>query len=65
MKIESPTALLLTPQQVADLLALPLGTLASWRCRGTGPRFIRLGRCVRYRPSDVEAWLNAAEQASR
>jgi hypothetical protein len=35
---------------------------SSWqkaRLTGQGPPFIRLGRLVRYRAFDVEAWLNA------
>lgn len=27
--------------------------------RGEGPRFVRLGRSVRYRPEDIEAWIEA------
>jgi predicted DNA-binding transcriptional regulator AlpA len=29
------------------------------RLAGTGPRFIRVGRLIRYRRSDVDAWLTA------
>jgi predicted DNA-binding transcriptional regulator AlpA len=32
--------------------------LAQWRYLGKGPKFIKLGRSVRYRASDVDAWLN-------
>jgi predicted DNA-binding transcriptional regulator AlpA len=35
---------------------------SSWqkaRLTGDGPPFIRLGRLVRYRQSDVEGWLSA------
>ncbi|MCD2263266.1 hypothetical protein K3888_11210 [Dietzia aurantiaca] len=31
--------------------------LAQWRYRGQGPRFIKEGRWVRYRRSDVDAWI--------
>lgn len=27
--------------------------------RGEGPRFVRIGRSVHYRPEDVEAWLES------
>jgi len=44
-------------------LALRLGvsrsTLQSWRYTGRGPRFIKLGRMVRYRNADVDAYLAA------
>ena len=44
-------------------LAMRLGvsrsTLQSWRYAGRGPRFIKLGRLVRYRNTDVDAFLQA------
>lgn len=52
----SPDDLLL-PATVAVLLALTTKTLEQWRWRGIGPRFLKLGRLVRYRRSDVDAWL--------
>jgi len=45
------------PEGVSDFLKVPEGTLANWRYQGKGPRFIKVGRHVRYRRSDVEAWL--------
>ena len=42
---------------------MPLATLQSWRASRTGPRGYRIGRHVRYRREDVEAWL--AERADR
>jgi predicted DNA-binding transcriptional regulator AlpA len=32
-------------------------TATKWRARAEGPRFIKVGRLIRYRRSDVEAWL--------
>jgi len=34
-------------------------TLATWRCRGRGPRFVKLGGGVLYRPEDIEAFISA------
>lgn len=54
---------LMSPAQLAEYLAVPVTSLYQWRVHGVGPRGIRVGRHVRYRRSDVEAWLNAqAEQ---
>ena len=50
---------LLTPQVVADALGVPLQTLYTWRVKQAGPRGIKVGRHLRYRRSDVEAWLEA------
>lgn len=55
---EIPTDLL-TGAQVAELLGVPRATLAGWRHRNRGPRSFRLGRTVRYRRADVEAWVEA------
>lgn len=48
---------LLTPEQVSDLLKVSVDRLAQWRTRGQGPKFVKLERLVRYRASDIEAWL--------
>lgn len=48
---------LLSPQDLADLCQVPLATVYRWNHYGYGPLPLRIGRHVRYRPSDVEAWL--------
>jgi excisionase family DNA binding protein len=48
---------LLTQRQCAELLRLSERTLERLRGQGTGPKFARMGRSVRYQQSDVEAWL--------
>lgn len=44
-----------------DVLAVELhqqpGTLAAWRTQGRGPAYVKIGRRVFYRRSDVAAWL--------
>lgn len=32
-------------------------TLQSWRSRGGGPPFVKIGRLVRYRGSDIKHWI--------
>jgi excisionase family DNA binding protein len=54
---------LMTPQQAAAFLAVPVLTLQTWRAHRTGPRFYRVGRHVRYRREDLEEWLE--RQADR
>jgi excisionase family DNA binding protein len=53
-----PTAL--TERQVAEQLGLSVATLRAWRHRGKGPRFLRLGRSVRYLPADVDEFVRAS-----
>jgi DNA-binding transcriptional MerR regulator len=38
---------------------IPIGTLDQWAYKGVGPAYIKVGRHRRYRPEDVEAWLDA------
>lgn len=48
---------LLTPQDVADRLGVSPTTLATWRCTQRYPlAYIKVGRLVRYRAGDVEAF---------
>ncbi|RPA50729.1 DNA-binding protein [Shewanella vesiculosa] len=50
---------LLTPAEVARYLGVTIGTLSVWRCTGRYPlNFIKVGRRVMYRQSDVENFVN-------
>ena len=46
-------------QAAARFTGIAVATLAKMRCVGGGPLFIKLGRRVVYRRSDVIHWLNA------
>jgi predicted DNA-binding transcriptional regulator AlpA len=48
---------LLTQRQAAEMLALSERTLERFRVSGLGPKFVRMGKSVRYRLSDVEVWI--------
>jgi excisionase family DNA binding protein len=51
---------LLNTEQAAAVLQVTPGTLMVWRCTKRYPlRFIRVGRLIRYRASDLEAFLAA------
>jgi hypothetical protein len=53
------TGSLLTEKVAARLLAVSNRTLQTWRCKGIGPAFVRAGRAVRYRQTDLDAWIVA------
>ena len=54
---------LLTSEELAARWNLRQRTLESWRYRGRGPAFVRLGgRSVRYRLSDVLRFEDAQRQ---
>lgn len=48
----------------AERLGVTPETLRNWRWRGDGPPFVKLGRAVRYRLSDLSAWLDAQTRTS-
>lgn len=53
-----PRLALLRPEQAAEMLGVTSGTLSVWRSTRRYPlRFIRVGRHVRYRLSDIEEFL--------
>jgi excisionase family DNA binding protein len=49
---------LLSAEEVAAYLQVPLKTLYQWRLKGTGPRGLRVGRHLRYRRDEVDGWLD-------
>jgi excisionase family DNA binding protein len=53
----------MTPKEAARYLKSSASTLAKRRLSGNGPIFFRIGRAIRYRQSDVDAWLE--QSASR
>lgn len=53
---QTPRTPLATTDEVATYLKKPPKTLAEWRSRGRGPRYVVVGRDVRYRWSDVDEW---------
>ena len=55
---------LLLQDRVAEMLRVHKKTLEAWRCRGGGPVFVKIGRLVRYRLTDVQAFIDAGARAS-
>jgi predicted DNA-binding transcriptional regulator AlpA len=51
-------------RQAAAFLKLSPRTLERHRTDGTGPLFVRLGRLVRYRETDLRAWVEKAVRTS-
>lgn len=50
---------LLTVSEAARWAKVSESYLNKARLTGAGPKFVRLGRVVRYRLPDLEAWANA------
>jgi excisionase family DNA binding protein len=61
---QEPIGRLLTVNEVAELLRCSKSSLDKWRLIGGGPRFVRVGARVRYRPADVAAYIAEQTRAS-
>lgn len=48
---------LLGNDEAAAFLGMSPDTLPRWRWAGTGPAFIRLGRTIKYRTSDLQSFV--------
>jgi hypothetical protein len=58
MKIQVLDEPLLNDQETAAILKVATKTMPAWRNRGLGPRFVKYGRVVGYRPSDIRDYVN-------
>ncbi|GIW56733.1 MAG: hypothetical protein KatS3mg082_3137 [Nitrospiraceae bacterium] len=58
---QSTSQRLLNERQVADSCAISVLTLRKWRGEGRGPRYVKIGTLVRYRPEEVDAWIESHE----
>ncbi|TWB75513.1 hypothetical protein FBZ87_104621 [Nitrospirillum amazonense] len=60
-----PISRLLTPEEAGQLMGVAAQTLAHWRNRGCGPRYLTLtARCIRYDEAVLRAWLDSRIRAS-
>lgn len=56
---------LMTPEELAEYLGVTLHCVYAWSSRGGGPKVLHVGGRLRYRPDDVEAWLDRATDAEQ
>ena len=60
------TEILLKESHVAERLGVSMPTLRSWRCRGIGPNFVKMGAGkkapVRYSSIDIEQFIAQCRQ---
>ncbi len=55
---------LLTTEDVAKIVRVPVSTVRYWQHRGSGPSSFRMGKRRLYARSDVEAWIARAREAA-
>ena len=53
-----PIDRLLTLEDLADYLGVPVATIYAWRYRRQGPPGFRVGRHLRFRWSDIQQWIS-------
>ena len=49
---------LLNDHEVAARVGVSVATVRRWRQLGTGPLYMKIGALVRYRPRDIQEWLD-------
>ena len=54
---------LLTIEDAAQVLAVTPRFLDKSRWAGTGPRYVKLGKLIRYRREDLNTWIAANSRA--
>jgi hypothetical protein len=50
-----------TEKEAAQRLRVSPRTLQKWRILKVGPTWVRVGRCVRYRLTDLDAFVASGE----
>ena len=64
-RLVAKTPGLLTEQQAAEFLSIAPGTLSVWRSTGRySIPFVKVGRSVRYRLSDLNSWIDSRTQTN-
>lgn len=56
--------MLLTAQDVAKILSVPLSTLHHWAVRGEGPPSFKVGKHRRFDAAVVAAWLEKQQDVA-
>ena len=56
--------ILLNTRKAAEFLTMKPQTLDLWRTRSQGPRFLKIGKSVRYREADLIQFLEESERHS-
>jgi predicted DNA-binding transcriptional regulator AlpA len=58
------TESLLQPKEAARILNVSISWLAKSRLSGTGPRFVKIGRAVRYLESSLREYIKGRTRGS-
>jgi predicted DNA-binding transcriptional regulator AlpA len=50
---------LLNEHEVARITGLSVASVRRWRLLRQGPKYIKIGAAVRYKPEDISAWIES------
>ena len=50
---------LLNEHDVARITGLSVASVRRWRLLRQGPKYLKIGAVVRYKPEDISAWLES------
>lgn len=50
---------LLNEFEVARITGLSVASVRRWRLFRRGPKYLKIGAAVRYKPEDISAWLES------
>lgn len=54
---------LLSIEDLAEYLGIPVTTIYDWRVDGKGPCAVRVGRHLKFAVSDVKAWISQQRES--
>jgi predicted DNA-binding transcriptional regulator AlpA len=64
MEDDLGTQVIMLEEAAANHLGVSVRTMQNWRQVGGGPRYVKLGRAVRYRMSDLDDFINSRVRES-
>ena len=50
---------LMNEHDVARITGLSVASVRRWRLLRQGPKYLKIGAAVRYKPEDISAWLKS------
>jgi len=57
--MDSVLETLLNEHDVARITGLSVASVRRWRLLRQGPKYIKIGAAVRYKPEDISVWLES------
>jgi predicted DNA-binding transcriptional regulator AlpA len=57
--LSDPLQELLTEHDVARVTCLSVASIRRWRLLRQGPKYLKIGAAVRYKPANLAAWLES------